>query len=113
MRWGKTSELPTDVVFQHETTASALTWTCHLCAKYPEIQKKLRAEIHEAIPSHDAPITSDLLEGMPYLNGVCEETLRLYPTGQLFLYPNSHSQMYREVSPEVFQEMSQEDVCLD
>lgn len=65
---------------QHETTASALTWTCYLCAKYPEIQRKLRAEIHEAIPAHDAAITSDLLEGMPYLNGVCEETLRLYPT---------------------------------
>ncbi|KAG8167089.1 hypothetical protein KVR01_002778 [Diaporthe batatas] len=61
------------------TTASALTWTCYLCAKYPEIQKKLRAEIHETIPSHDAAITSELLEGMPYLNGVCEETLRLYP----------------------------------
>lgn len=76
----KSIQATTDIANQHETTASALTWTCYLCAKYPEIQKKLRAEIHEAIPTHDAPITSDLLEGMPYLNGVCEETLRLYPT---------------------------------
>lgn len=76
------SRTQTDIVHlhQHETTASALTWTCYLCAKYPEIQRKLRAEIHEAIPGHDAAITSDLLESMPYLNGVCEETLRLYPT---------------------------------
>lgn len=65
---------------QHETTASALTWACYLCAKYPEIQKKLRAEIHEKIPSHEASITHELMESMPYLHGVCEETLRLYPT---------------------------------
>lgn len=57
-----------------------MTWACYLCAKYPDIQKKLRAEIHERIPSHEAPITNDLMESMPYLNGVCEETLRLYPT---------------------------------
>ncbi|POS76405.1 hypothetical protein DHEL01_v205206 [Diaporthe helianthi] len=56
-----------------------LSLPCYLCAKYPEIQEKLRAEIHAAIPSHDTAITSDLLEGMPYLNGVCEETLRLFP----------------------------------
>lgn len=65
---------------QHETTASALTWACYLCAKHPEIQRELRAEIHANLPSHESSITHDLLEGLPYLNGVCEETLRLYPT---------------------------------
>ncbi|ORY68971.1 cytochrome P450 [Pseudomassariella vexata] len=64
----------------HETTASALTWACYLCAKYPEVQQKLRAEIHENIPSSTTTITWDILESMSYLNGVCEETLRLYPT---------------------------------
>jgi cytochrome P450 len=45
----------------------------------------LRNEIHEAIP--DPQALSDpsmdiatLLEGMPYLNAVCNEVLRLYPT---------------------------------
>ena len=46
----------------------------------PTIQHKLRAEIRENIPSSDSPVTSDLLESLPYLNGVCEETLRLFPT---------------------------------
>lgn len=32
------------------------------------------------IPTANSPITHDLLENMPYLNGVCEETVRLYPT---------------------------------
>ncbi|KAJ4390859.1 hypothetical protein N0V93_004458 [Gnomoniopsis smithogilvyi] len=74
------NQMVTFLAAGHETTASALTWACYLCAKYPEIQKKLRAEIHERIPSHEASITHELLESMPYLHGVCEETLRLYPT---------------------------------
>lgn len=64
----------------HETTASALTWCTYLMAKNPEVQAKLRAEIRKAIPDSNSPVTWDLLESLPYLNGVCEETLRLYPT---------------------------------
>lgn len=51
----------------------------------PEAQSRLRKEIHEAIPdptvlSDPAFDISDVLERMPYLNGVCNEVLRLYPT---------------------------------
>lgn len=65
---------------QHETTASALTWTCLLLCQHPDVQERLRAEIHERIPSGDTPITWSDLESMPLLNGVCQEVLRLYPT---------------------------------
>lgn len=65
---------------QHETTASALTWCTNLLALNPVVQRTLREEIHANIPSSTSPITHDLLENLPYLNGVCEETLRLYPT---------------------------------
>ena len=51
-----------------------------MCAKYPAVQNKLREEIRKKIPSSSDSVNSELLEGMPYLNGVCEETLRLYPT---------------------------------
>lgn len=44
------------------------------------MQEKLRAEIRATIPTADSSISYDILENMPYLNGVCEETLRLYPT---------------------------------
>ncbi|KAL4961883.1 cytochrome P450 [Aspergillus stella-maris] len=64
----------------HETTASALTWTCYLLSLHPEIQEKLRAEIRAAIPSSTHPITHSDLEPLPLLNGVCQEVLRLYPT---------------------------------
>lgn len=65
----------------HETTASALTWACYLCARHRDIQTKLREEIHANIASPNEPISYSVLENnMPYLHGVCEETLRLYPT---------------------------------
>ncbi|KAJ5297848.1 hypothetical protein N7508_008097 [Penicillium antarcticum] len=64
----------------HETTAGALTWCCyHMCIE-PHIQDKLRQEIRETIPSPAALVSWQDLEGMPYLNGVCQEVLRLYPT---------------------------------
>lgn len=64
----------------HETTASALTWTTYMLCQHKDIQLKLREEIRNTIESSNTQITHDVLEGMPYLNGVCEEILRLYPT---------------------------------
>ena len=46
----------------------------------PHIQDKLRQEIRETIPSSAASVSWQDLEVMPYLNGVCQEVLRLYPT---------------------------------
>lgn len=79
-------QLLTFLAAGHETTSSALTWTTYLLATHPEIQKSVRAEIREAIPSPtatDTPEDFDLaatLEALPILNGVCNEALRLYPT---------------------------------
>ena len=62
-----------------------MTWTTHLLAINPAIQTKLRTEIHANIPDPKALSAPDfdlasLLESMPYLNAVCNETLRLFPT---------------------------------
>ncbi|KAF1360061.1 cytochrome P450 [Lizonia empirigonia] len=78
-------QLLTFMAAGHETTSSALTWASHLLSKHPDIQNRLRSEIQQYIPNPQ--VLSDpnfdvagLLEGMPYLNGVCNEVLRLYPT---------------------------------
>jgi len=55
-----------------------------LLAKHPETQKKLRDEVIQALgenPGTDAPADlASMLKQMPLLNGVIQETLRLYPT---------------------------------
>ncbi|KAF2966624.1 hypothetical protein GQX73_g6980 [Xylaria multiplex] len=77
-------QLLTFLAAGHETTSSALSWACYLLSKYPEYQDKLRDEISQALP-YDMEIdkSTDLagiLEPLPYLNGIMNETLRLYPT---------------------------------
>jgi cytochrome P450 len=78
-------QLLTFLAAGHETTSSSLTWSTYLLSKYPDIQTKLRNEIIEHIPnpqalSDPAMDIASLLEGMPFLNAVCNEVLRLYPT---------------------------------
>ncbi|CAI6339584.1 unnamed protein product [Periconia digitata] len=83
-------QLLTFLAAGHETTSSALTWASHLLALNPTSQARLRAEIFAAIPSPstllsspsspDSPDIAALLESLPYLNAVCNEVLRLFPT---------------------------------
>ncbi|KAI1858745.1 uncharacterized protein JN550_012495 [Neoarthrinium moseri] len=77
-------QLLTFLAAGHETTSSALTWACYLLAKNSDLQKKLRDEVSEALPDDlviDQSVDlAGLLEPLPYLNGIMNETLRLYPT---------------------------------
>ena len=63
----------------HETAAVSLTWAVYLLCQKPDVQTRLREEIHAHITSLDSPITDTIIDGMPLLHAVCQETLRLYP----------------------------------
>lgn len=63
----------------HETTASAMTWTIYLLAKYPKVQVTLREEILATIPSRAQPVTATTIDSLRYLQAVCNESLRLFP----------------------------------
>ncbi|KAI0387932.1 cytochrome P450 [Hypomontagnella monticulosa] len=73
-------QLMTFLAAGHETTATAMTWAVYMLAKNPEMQKRLRAEIREKLPSLDSDrdISSTDIDHMPYLNAVCNEILRYY-----------------------------------
>ncbi|KAF2166664.1 hypothetical protein M409DRAFT_66637 [Zasmidium cellare ATCC 36951] len=71
----------------HETTASSIAWATHLLTlpQYTHFQQELRDEIREAVkiaPAFDPAqgiLPYSTLEKLPLLNGICEETLRLFP----------------------------------
>ncbi|KAI0172152.1 cytochrome P450 [Hypoxylon sp. FL1284] len=78
-------QLLTYLAAGHDTSALALTWTCYLLSLDQDRQNELRREAHEALTSmggsaSDETDISSTLERLPFLNGVINETLRLYPS---------------------------------
>ncbi|MDB9526880.1 cytochrome P450 [Oscillatoria sp. CS-180] len=72
-------ELMTLLVAGHETTATALAWSLYWTHHHPQIKEKVRQEI-EADGAIDNAIA---LTKLPYLEAVCNETLRIYPVAML------------------------------
>jgi cytochrome P450 len=68
-------ELITLLIAGHETTASALSWALYWIHALPQVQDKLRYEL-DSLGDHPEPLE---LANLPYLNAVCQETLRIYP----------------------------------
>ncbi len=61
----------------HETTALALSWTWYLLAQHPAVERKLTAELQEAL-SGRAPTVDDLPQ-LRFTAMVVKEAMRLYP----------------------------------
>ncbi|KAI0772037.1 cytochrome P450 monooxygenase pc-3 [Trametes elegans] len=61
-----------------DTTAATLTFAVYMMCLYPEVCKRLRAEILETVGPTRMPTFEDV-RSMKYLRAVINETLRLYP----------------------------------
>ena len=61
----------------HETTSNALAWTFYLLDQYPDVRRKLVAELASVLGGR-APTVDDL-PNMPYLDWVINESMRMYP----------------------------------
>ena len=68
-------ELMTMMVAGHENTATALCWALYWVHRHPEIAARIRDEIATLGPNPD-PLE---IARLPYLEAVCNETLRIYP----------------------------------
>jgi len=76
------NQLMTFLAAGHETTATSMGWACYWLCRNPSMQAKLRAEIRAHLPSPRTPggtISNTDVDGLPYLNAVCNEVLRLTP----------------------------------
>ncbi|MBD1910683.1 MULTISPECIES: cytochrome P450 [unclassified Leptolyngbya] len=67
-------ELVTLLMAGHETTASALAWAFYWIHQTPGVLDTLKAELATIDPTDFASIAR-----LPYLNAICQETLRIYP----------------------------------
>lgn len=72
-------ELITLLTTGHETTATALAWAFYWVHKYPQVRDLLLEELDNLDENPDFSTINKL----PYLNAVCNETLRIYPVGIL------------------------------
>ncbi|WP_225831065.1 cytochrome P450 [Streptomyces sp. NK08204] len=60
-----------------ETTPSAMSWTCMLLGRHPEVQRRMQEEIDEVVG--DRPVQAADLRSLDYTRRVIQEALRLYP----------------------------------
>ncbi|KAF8802404.1 cytochrome P450 [Phlegmacium glaucopus] len=70
------ARIPTFLIAGHETTSIAMAWALYDLTQNKQAQTKLRQEVSDV--STDNPTTDDL-NGLPYLDAVVRETLRLHP----------------------------------
>jgi cytochrome P450 family 110 len=63
----------------HETTATSMAWAMYWIHHLPEVKRQLLAEIASL---GDNPDLMEIVK-LPYLNAVCQETLRIYPVAML------------------------------
>ena len=76
------NQLMTFLIAGHETTAAALSWAICMLCKHRDVQIKLQDEVRSALPdprNAAEGVSASEIDNLPYLNAVCEETLRLYP----------------------------------
>ena len=72
-------ELVTMFVAGNDTTAVAMTWFWYVIDEYPDVGRRLRAELDEVLGGR--PPTWDDLAKLTYTKAVIQETMRLYPPG--------------------------------
>ncbi|MEU3752696.1 cytochrome P450 [Streptomyces olivoreticuli] len=70
-------QVVTFLVAGSETTASTLAFVFHLMGTLPEVEKRVHAEVDEALGGR-TPVYDDL-PALPYTRNVITEALRLYP----------------------------------
>lgn len=71
---------PNSLFFAGEgTTAFTLTAALYEILANPPVWKRLRAELEVAIPNEDSIPSVSQVDGLPYLNAVIQEVIRLHP----------------------------------
>ncbi|KAF6751307.1 cytochrome P450 [Ephemerocybe angulata] len=63
-----------------DTTSNALARILDLLSQHPDVQDKVREEVSNAFEEHGSELDFDTVMALPWLDSICRETLRLYPS---------------------------------
>lgn len=80
-----TAEALTQLIAGSDTTSNTSCALLYHCLRHPEVIKKLRQELDEAIPDIDMVPTYASVKDLPYLDAVIKETMRIHSTSSLGL----------------------------
>ncbi|XP_077969291.1 cytochrome P450 4V2-like [Styela clava] len=73
-------EVDTFMFEGHDTTAAGLSWSIQMIGSYPDVQKKIQAELDDVLGhSPCRNITMEDLKKLVYLEMVTKECMRLFP----------------------------------
>ncbi|MHB8419503.1 MAG: cytochrome P450 [Myxococcales bacterium] len=61
----------------HETTANAMSWTLYLLSLYPNVERRVRAELAEVVGGR--PVRLDDLPKLVWIDRTIKESMRLFP----------------------------------
>ncbi|KAF8407789.1 hypothetical protein HHK36_006925 [Tetracentron sinense] len=73
-----------------DTSSGTLEWALSLLLNNPEVLKKAQVEIDVQV-GHDRLLEESDLSKLPYLHGIINETLRMYPPGPLLPHESSEA----------------------
>lgn len=82
------SQLSTFLFAGSDSTSLTMSWCIHLLSLHPDIQGRLRSELNSMSPcasnssstsGYSAPTHAEAIDGLPFLDAVVHETLRLCP----------------------------------
>ncbi|KAK7579864.1 hypothetical protein V9T40_000493 [Parthenolecanium corni] len=79
------NEVDTFLFAGHDTVSIALSMVLYFLGLYPDIQKKVHAEVDQLLGDADAPANSKVLLKFNYLECVIKESMRLHPVAPMIM----------------------------
>ncbi|KAG2149760.1 cytochrome P450 [Suillus cothurnatus] len=82
------SQLSTFLFAGSDSTSLTMSWCIHLLSLHPDVQGRLRSELNSishcasnssSMSGYSAPTHAEAIDGLPFLDAVVRETLRLCP----------------------------------
>ncbi|KAH8297244.1 hypothetical protein KR044_008565 [Drosophila immigrans] len=62
-----------------ESSSSTMSFAMYELSRNPEVQKRLRQEIKDALIASDGRVTQQMIESLEYMQMILQEVLRMYP----------------------------------